>query len=219
MNGLGKRALQGASIVVLSATTSTTRADDGLYGRFDGDLALSAEVGVSEAFVGGDERGELVRGRVTALYLWSAGAYLDYGDGLGIERQPLARALSGGLQLRPLFLGRFARDLEQGPALLDLFIDAIHIDLGLYQHWLGPRASYAFDGTTRTSEAGVEWGFGVELPLVPQADAPFIVLRGTLRRAIVGRATPTGLLSLGLGYHMAFDTGLVDLGDRLDPDQ
>ncbi len=208
------------AVAVLSAPAAAA-ADDGVYGRLDGDLALSLELGISEAlrFDGGGDGaawGESLAARFGVHYLQTVVLYAHYNDALGVEAQPLARALSGGVELRPLFLGRWGQGLERGPAHLDLLLDSIGLGLGVYGAWLRPS-----DCGAGCPDHGMETSLGFELPLLPQANTPFIALRGAVRWSLRAPQTmeampsPTGLLTLSLGYHHLFETHLVDAGDRL----
>jgi hypothetical protein len=211
----------GVALVLLAAlglhgpeALAANDADDGAYGRLAGDLALSLQVGMSEAFPG-----ESLAGRLGASYLHTAGVYAQYDDSLGLRFEPTARSVGAGVELRPLFLPRFGSDLEQGPAYLDLFIDSLCIALGVYG------AASSTDECNGSGldcwRVGLELGAGVELPLLPQADGPFIALRGSGRWPTTphGAETtaidrPGGMVSLGLGYRLVVMTHLVDAGDR-----
>jgi len=144
----------GASWV---GATPLARADapvgDGVYGRLDGGLVLSAGVTAGPAFDGGlsGAVGEL---DLRARYLDAAGVVLApayVGD-------PGAGRLFVGLEVRPFFPARFLLDLWTGHRWLDLVIDSLGVELGAV---LGPWG-------TDLAGAGVAfaWGGGVELPLV-----------------------------------------------------
>ena len=182
-------------------------------------LALLAGLGLvapgaSEAFPG-----ESLAGRLSASYLHTAGVYGRYDDSLGLQFEPTARSVGAGVELRPLFLARFGGDLEQGPAYFDLFVDSLSIALGAYG------AALSADDCSGTGldcwRVGVELGAGVELPLLPHADGPFIALRGGGRWPAGPRGAeataidrPGGMVSLSLGYRLVVMTHLVDAGDR-----
>ena len=196
------------------SSVAASSGDDGAYGRLDGDLAFGLDVGVSEAFPG-----ESIAGRLTTSYLHSAGVYAQYNDSLGLQAQPTARSIVAGVELRPLFLARFGSDLEQGPAYLDLLIDSLGIALGTYGVALP--AQDCDESGLGCWRAGLELGAGLELPLLPHADGPFIALRCAWRWPTSSRnAEPTaidvprGMLSLSLGYRLVVMSHLVDAGDR-----
>src|SRR5690606_23415513 len=129
-------------------------------------------------------RGESMALRLTFLYLITAGAFAQYNESFGIDSQPIARSVVGGIELRPLFLGRWAEDLVHGPPHFDLWLDSISLTLGVYNLWRhGPHCAPPPGGPPPPTchGYGMEASLGMELPLLPQANAPFISLRGGLR--------------------------------------
>src|SRR3954470_2924095 len=88
------------------------------YGRFQGDLDLSLAVGGELA-----QSGPAAALAARAFYLETAGLYATYADALGTSREA-RRSAALGVALRPLFLPRWASDLEHGPGWLDLTIDS-----------------------------------------------------------------------------------------------
>jgi len=200
------------------ATPAVAAASDGAYGRLDGDFSLSLEAGISEALPG-----ESLAARGRALYLQTAGIFVQYDDGLGADVQPLARSLVGGLEIRPLFLARFAEDLERGPPTLDLWLDSIGVGLGIYRSWHTDGSCSTPAEPRRCRDLGMELSTGFELPLLPQHDAPFLGLRVAMRwsldeqSAALDSLAPTALATLSLGYRHLFDLHLTDAADRLPP--
>jgi hypothetical protein len=222
------RALAGCAALILCAApvaaAEEERDDDGAYGRLDGDVTLSLEVGASES-LGGSMGGEASRGESLAvrggwLFLHSAGVAVQYNESFDLDPQPIRRALSAGVEIRPLFVGRFARDLERGPPLLDLWLDATALYLGLYNLW---RADRFCPPTAGCHDYGMEVSLGTELPFIMRASTPFVSLRGAVRWSMAEGDAPHdsvgvgGLLTLAIGYHHLFDWGLVDVADRLPP--
>jgi hypothetical protein len=211
---LALAALLGISWCMPKAAEAAPSTDDGSYGRFDGDMAFALEVGVHEAFPG-----ETMAGRLTTMYLHSAGTYVQYNESFGLARQDLGRSIAGGIEIRPLFMARFGTDLEHGPALLDLFVDSLGIGLGLYAAALSP--DVCSDSGLDCWRMGLELGVGVELPLLGHADGPFVGLRGAWRwptgTAPLGNLTdldePGGMVGLTLGYRLTALTHLADAGD------
>jgi hypothetical protein len=179
---------------------------DGVYGRFDGDLDFSLAAG---ATVGPTGPTAAVIGR--ALFFQTAGLYTVYTDALGRSDVALPRSLGAGVTLRPFFIPRWALDLEHGPAILDLTIDAIAFDLGV----LWPANSQgAF-----TERPGMEAALGTEVPILGSASGPFLGARGALRwrtAELAGHdnAALKPALFLTLAWHALLDAHIVDAGDR-----
>ena len=88
-----RQLLAGAiSVVVVGAGHAARAAGaeaDGVYGRFDGDVSLALQAGVSAAFPG-----ESVTGRLSAHYLHTVGLWGQYQDSLGVGGQPIARSVA-----------------------------------------------------------------------------------------------------------------------------
>ncbi len=169
-----------------------TRAD-GVYGRLDGDVALSGEVLV-EASRGGPAPGV----RVAAHYYWMAGAYAGFSRLL--ESGGSDRVLSVGLDLRPAFLPRWSLGLQTGPSWLDLTVDSIAVCAGAY--WAQPEDSEF------GRERGLELGLGVGFPLMAEAEGAWLSLRG-LRRFADDRRD-TWVLHAGLSWQLPWQSPLVE---------
>lgn len=207
-------ALAGGTLAVALLAAGPARAggDDGLYGRFDGDLELRAHAGA--AFAAG---GPALAASMAAVYLSSAGVYVHYTDALGSDAPRVTRSLAGGVHLQPFFLARYAFDVERGPAFLDLLVDSLALEMGAF--WSAPRQSPWDD------HPGLEVALDVALPLFPRASGPFIGVRGALRwrptdfvAGASGDAIDRGaVLSITLGWHQVVLTHLVDAGDRRRP--
>jgi hypothetical protein len=217
--GVPARLVTGScALVIALASPTVVMAADGAYGRLDGDLAFSIEAGVSEAWPG-----ESLATRGRALYLQTAGVFVQYDDALGVDVQPLARSLVAGLELRPLFLARFAEDLERGPAMVDLWLDSFGIGLGVYRSWHNEGYCNPPGDLRPCRDLGMELSTGFELPLLPHHDGPFLGLRIALRWSLDEQSAafdgpaPSSLTTLSLGYRHLFDLHLVDAADRLPP--
>jgi hypothetical protein len=209
------RSAVGSFIVAVSlamarpaaAAESIRKTTDGVYGRFDGDLDISLAVG---ATLGPD--GPSAAGVGRAIFLQTAGFYIAYTDVLGRDSAPLPRSLAFGVTVRPFFLPRWALDLEHGPAILDLTIDAISFDLGVL--WpTNHRGAFA-------ERPGMEAALGTEVPLFGSAHGPFLGARGALRwraeelaRQDDNRLQPVVFLTLA--WHALIDANIVDAGDRV----
>lgn len=113
--------------LVLASAAVPARADDGdgLYGRFAGDLSL-AIVGGGGATVtaGADPRGAVV-GSLHARFVDAAGPFVAarWVAGGGAN-------LVAGVELRPLFLALFLRNLWTGSELFDRTVQSIALELG-----------------------------------------------------------------------------------------
>jgi hypothetical protein len=179
---------------------------DGAYGRFEGDLNLSLAAGATVG-PGGPSAAAVVR----AVFFETAGIYASYTDALGRERADLPRTVAIGVTVRPLFIPRWALDLERGPAILDLTLDGLSFDLGV----IWPAKT---DGAL-SERPGMETALGTEVPLLGRATGPFVGVRGALRwRAaeLAGRAEQPlqPALFLTLAWHALIDANIVDAGDR-----
>jgi len=160
---------EGKSIArALSAKADSSR--DGVYDRFDGDLELGLALGAEFGTAGGVA--PAVRG--TAHYFSIAGLYAGGRVHPGGDGAPSLFDL--GVDVRPLFVLRWAKGYETGPALFDLTLDSLSLSLGAFWIWSpdGPRLG---PGSTRGFEAAL--GFGV--PLFARAAGPWLEARGTLR--------------------------------------
>ena len=202
-----KRLCAGAITLIWSTLAARARAEnDGVYGRFDGDLDVSPVVGAQIAQGG---TGALLGAR--ALFLGSVGPYALLSE-TRAEGTPAPRTLAVGVAFRPFFIPRWGLDLEHGPAWLDLAIDATTFELGAL--WVSDNARH-FSET-----AGFETALGIEFPLLGQAAGPWIGVRGALRwrgneLASDRAARLGGALGLTLSWHFLLETHLVDYGDTV----
>ena len=195
---------------VLSAPPAIAQDTDGSYGRVEGDLLF-----VGSAAAALTQGGPQLETHVSLLYLSTAGGYFRYVESFGNDAAPFARLIGVGLELRPLFLGRYGLDLEQGPAHLDLFVDSIALVIG--PTWSSPIAA----GASFEPRPGLELGAGVEIPCLPSANGPYIGVLGLARFGpddVAGAPEASFLergssLLLTLAWHQVFDAGLVDLRD------
>ncbi|HEX3775314.1 MAG TPA: hypothetical protein VHV51_12670, partial [Polyangiaceae bacterium] len=139
---------------------------DGVYDRFDGDLdlglGLGAELG-SAGTVAPVARGSLHFFELAGLY--SAGRF-KVRDGSAPSLFDL------GVDVRPLFVPRWAKGYENGPAWFDLALDSLSLSLGAFWAGKSPR---------RDSERGFEASLGFGLPLFARAAGPWLEARGALR--------------------------------------
>lgn len=140
--------------------------DDGVYGRFRGDTDISLKLGgmLHDDGVAGSVGGSM-------HYYSLLGVTADYSESLMADASD-ARSFSVGLELRPLFLPRWALGLERGPAWLDLTVDSLAAGFGAY-------FSDAEVDVRGTRGMWVSLGAGV--PLLGSAAGPWLEVRG-LRR-------------------------------------
>ena len=111
---------------------------------------------------------------------------------------------SRGAEVRPLFLGRFLTDHEQGPARLDLLLDSLH---------LGMAARLGGD-----QRPGLDLSAGVELPLNRSFSGVFLGLTGLWRLphdALAGPGQSEGQALLTIGVRGVFAAHAVDARDRV----
>jgi hypothetical protein len=128
------------------------RHDDGLYGRFAGDLWLGAGLGggVLAAPGGARDAGVL---ELRARYLDSVGPFL-FAQGSGLLVADASWQLGGGVEIRPLFLARFLTARSLGNAWLDVLVDSLGLELGV-----------AATGLEARTRAALVVGGGLEIPL------------------------------------------------------
>jgi hypothetical protein len=140
---------------------------DGVYDRFDGDLDLGLGLGAELGSAG--HPAPAVRG--SAHYFSIAGVYAEGRIHAGDES---ARSLFGlGVDLRPLFVPRWAKGFETGPSFFDLTLDSLSLSLGAF--W-SERPAHALNAAR-----GLEAGLGFGIPLFASAGGPWLETRGALR--------------------------------------
>jgi hypothetical protein len=162
---------------------------DGAYGRFDGDLDLGVAAGANVALT---SRGVGAGARVNALYYFTGGLYASYGQMLTGLRDPERRA-GFGLELRPLFLPRWALDLERGPAFLDLTLDSLNLGVGGFA--ASPRDGAFGD------RYGVEFSGGFGVPLFAEGPGAWLEARALID--LPNDGPHEALLMLSFAYHFA----------------
>lgn len=183
---------------------------DTSYGRIDGDLSLG--LGAGAAF---GPRGPRAALDLRLRYLWTAGIFATYEDGpfLGSGAEP-RRAFAGGIEIRPLFLARWANGLETGNPWIDLMIDSFGLELGTV--FVEPA------GRPFGKSPGLQAGIGLQIPILPRATGPHIgihaggrwsgaALAGDMINAAGDRST---YLLLTLSWQQVFGAHIVDMGDR-----
>jgi hypothetical protein len=163
----------------------------------------------------GAPRGPRGEAELRARYLDTAGVFVTYEDGalLGSSAEP-TRVLAGGVELRPLFLYRWLQGQESGDARWDMLVDSFALELA---------ATLSQPAGQAMSQGGLQFGLGLELPLLPQASGPWIGLHGGLRWSDVALATGevqsaddrSVYVALTLTWQAVLTTHLVDVRDAL----
>jgi hypothetical protein len=215
MRSPGRRAAGLLVAAALSTPSAHAEPDnDTTYGRVDGDLNLAAGLG---ATVGAARaRGAL---DLRVRYLETVGLFVGYEDASLFGATPGTdpeRLVRGGLEFRPLFLGRWLQGVETGIRTLDLFVDSIGLELGTF---------FAQARGADFARPGLLVGLGFELPIAARATGLFlgVSLAGLWSDAALAGNAVTGpsdrslALGLRLTWHQVFGAHLVDAGDRLRP--
>jgi hypothetical protein len=154
----------------LAQSASARHADsarDGVYDRFDGDLDLGLGLGAELGSAG--HPAPAIRG--SAHYFSIAGVYLEGRVHAGDQAAPSLFGL--GVDLRPLFVPRWAKGFETGPSFFDLTLDSLSLSLGAF--WTERPAH------TLNAGRGLEAGLGFGIPLFASAGGPWLETRGALR--------------------------------------
>ena len=188
----------------LLASLSAHAADDGTHGRTEGDLSIVLGLGAVVA-----PRGPRALADVRFRYLDTLGAFADYEDGFGSSSDP-RRVFALGLEVRPLFLGRWLQGHEWRSARADLTFDSLGLELGAF--FAEPR------GTAFGPRPGFQLGLGLETPVFAHANGPWLAFHGALRwsDAVLGGGRIDGpadralLLSVTLAWHQFFGAHTVD---------
>ena len=176
---------------------------DGVYGRLDRDLALSAGV------LGGAVTADRVHPAWTGAALVELRARILDSGGLFVagEWRPEGDSrVTIGVDIRPLFLPRFLLGCMTRVRWVDLLIDSVGLDLGAA---IGP-----FDAQ---AGVGLAIGFGVDVPLfLPDESSTGVFLRLGARyvtASALDQAAPRGgttdwVLLAGLDFRGFVATGL-----------
>jgi hypothetical protein len=189
MGGLPSWLIQLALALLSSlALAEPACANDGVYGRFHGDTDLSLKLGglISDAQLAGSVG-------ASAHYYSIIGVTGDYSESLVADALH-TRSFSAGLELRPLFLPRWALGQERGPAWLDLTLDSASLGFGAYF----TDAGRALDDTR-----GVWLSLGFGVPMLASAEGPWLELRQLVRfpdRDVLG-TEPRSALFVYLSWH------------------
>ncbi len=198
---------------LLSRASLAQESFEPTYGRASGDVCWVAGAGAAIA-----SRGARAEGELRLRYLDSAGVFVTYEDAL-LALFPKAsaeprRVISGGVELRPLFLYRWLRGLETQRGRLDLAIDSLGLELGAF---LSAPSTAPSD-----FRPGFELGLGIEFPFEASATGLWVGLHGGVRWADQPSALGStddpdaraAYLTLTLAWHQVVRAHIVDLNDE-----
>ncbi|MBX3209528.1 MAG: hypothetical protein KF764_31125 [Labilithrix sp.] len=216
---LAVAAVFGAALAAPTAALAGDRprqAADASHGRFDGDLGIAGSVGMTAG-----PRGPRAGGDLRFRYLSTAGLFAAYEDGplVGSKAEP-RRVFAFGIELRPLFLARWATGRDLGMPRLDLFIDSLAFELGAV--FVQPDGASFGGGGRSGGRPGFQAGLGLELPFFATASGPFAALHGGVRWSdaalsggpLEGPSDRALFLTVSVGWQQLFGGHVVDLGDR-----
>lgn len=185
-----------------------SRGEDATHGRLEGDVSLG--LGAGAAIAARAPRG-LIDARVR--YLEVVGIFGSYEDALGGPAEP-ERVIATGVEVRPLFFGRWLRGMRTGSAFMDLTIDSFSLEIGAaFQE---PR------GASLGARPALQTGVGLEVPLFARAQGLWLGAHGGARfgeraldaATIRSPADRALFLGLTLSFHLYVDAHVVDAGDR-----
>jgi hypothetical protein len=207
MIGFRATAIVACATMTLSATPARA---DATHGRLDGDLAFAGGVGSTFG-----PRGPRASADLRFRYLSTAGIFGGYEDGplVGSSSEP-RRAVAFGVELRPLFLARWATDRELGIPRLDLLVDSLGLELGaVFTQPVG--AHFA-------ARPGLQAGLGLEVPFFATATGPLLGLHGGVRWSdaalsggpLDGPADRALFLTAVVAWQQLFGGHVVDFDDR-----
>lgn len=190
------------------AFTRARRGEDSTYGRLEGDVAFA--IGAGATFGARAPRGT-VDARIR--YLEVVGLFGTYEDALGGRAEP-ERVVATGLEVRPLFFGRWLKGMRSGSPFLDLTLDSLALEIGAaFQE---PR------GASLGARPALQTGAGLEFPIFGRAQGLWLGAHGGARfgeRALDASLVRTPIdrslyLGLTLSFHLYVDAHVVDAGDR-----
>jgi hypothetical protein len=148
-------------------------------------------------------------------YLQTVGVFGTYEDGplLASSAEP-QRLVATGLELRPLFIGRWLSGRELGVSWVDLTLDSLGLELGAF--FAQPQ------NTAFASHPGAQASLGIEVPLFGQATGLWLAFHGGLRWSTdaLGGAPlrdandRSGFLDVTVAWHQGIVAHVVDLRDK-----
>jgi hypothetical protein len=203
--------LVAALLVLPSANARAGDEEDGVYGRLAGDLDLRAHGGL--AVLPGNTQ---VAVGASAHYLSTAGVYVLYTDAPGKTPSGISQSLSVGVDVCPLFLARFAKNLEHSSPFVDLLLDSVGFELGAL--WDSSRSA----AWSVSKRPGVELAVTFAIPLMARAAGLYLAFRAGVRwnpwemsqEVQPPEANHYAVLSVALGWRQFFRAHLVDVSDE-----
>jgi len=144
---------------------------DGVYGRLDGDIGISPNLGLQ--LYRGDAQPTI---GLQSMYLSTLGLGATYADSrLLFGAQSSDRSVTSvEFKLCPLFLARWSQALEMGPPLLDLTLDSFTLGLGAF---------WDYDHALGVLRRGTSVSASIALPLFSQMQGPWVNAMLGLRMA------------------------------------
>ena len=183
---------------------------DTTYGRIDGDLSVVLGLGATLA-----PRGPRATMDFRIRYIDTIGAFATYEEGplVGSGTDP-RRVFSTGLEVRPLFIGRWLEGREWGSARADLTLDSLGLELGAF--FAEPQ------GAAFGSRPGFQLGLGMETPILRQASGPWIALHAGARWSdtalgggrLDGPVDRSLYFTITVAWHQFCGAHVVDVGDK-----
>ncbi len=182
---------------------------DPTHGRLAGDVSFVLGIGATVA-----PRTPRATLDARARYLDVIGVFGTYEDALGAANAEPQRVIATGLEVRPLFLGRWLRGMHSRAATLDLMLDSFGLEIGA--------AFQKPQGASFGTRPALQTGLGFEVPLFGQAQGLWLGAHGGARfgeRALEASSVDSPLdrslfLGLTLAFHAYVDAHLVDINDR-----
>ena len=158
-------------VCLLENATAIASETDGVYGRLDGDITLSPNLGVQH--YRGDTNAAV---GLQAMYVSTLGLSLQQADSkFFVGKRSVNRGVTTlEMRLSPLFLSRWSQASELGPPLFDLTLDSFTIGLGAY---------WDYDRNSGSLRRGTSLSTSLAIPLMAKAGGPWLSTTLALRLA------------------------------------
>jgi hypothetical protein len=184
----------------IGATAAASDVQDASHGRIGSDIDILTSAGVTFA-----PRGPRAAFDLRVGYLWTAGVFATYEDGIGIGIGTGAgRALAFGVEMRPLFFAKWLRGVESGNRYVDLATDSLSLEVG---------PVFSLRDASASPKRGLQSMLGLRLPILPQPTTPVIAIHVGARWADNSDASSTEttfVVLLTLGWQQSLSTGATD---------